>query len=640
MRLESKIKIISPAIDMIELIAARGNTSLDSAVTLTKSIRYEIQSLGMRLSKAIESEAVTNGSRAQRESGLRRIIGDIKRLLTQIEDSVPLISLAITTSGVNLSTALPPTVSPSRLLQASTFLSAGDSQYASSPNGAVQVGSVFVLSLYMLFGGHSLRGHDDGIRGATWKEVIHKARVKLMRVPLAGLFELPSSGDRAESTCSSHTQTSEDFFKQSIPSDAAAHEFGYQLLIVEDLDDGRVHTTDDGEAQPSPFDDVAQAGIREVIPIHEVSKIFYADTGKILNIGADGEPNNPILLLKRDPNAVPPRRMVEANSAGTYFDDLPSSPTRGSTDAEASPDSPPPKSNPGTDNKTWRFPANLDPEWFAFEVFTEDPETDEDDELDEVGSSPLKQASETASVKSVTGTFSSLRLDSSPVSNRKPTSNRARKEPLASIPSPTLPVTALPRHAVALPALRTSLSLLELLIRLTALQQFQQCSHLAINDELLNFFLAESSSTGAGLDSDRRRMLRANASARIGFDPYAESPIKIRGEDDVYSHDRQPSDDLPNYDPRRQPQGFSSPVNYAPTPDDLAVSNRRGEQSWRERETYAASPSPAARQEWPPRIAALRAERMGRKGRLERSESDSTLGTSPMSATGARGSAK
>ena len=64
LRLESKIKILSPAIDMIELIAARGNTSLDSAVTLTKSIRYEIQSLGLRLSKAIESrETVTDGSR-------------------------------------------------------------------------------------------------------------------------------------------------------------------------------------------------------------------------------------------------------------------------------------------------------------------------------------------------------------------------------------------------------------------------------------------------------------------------------------------------------------------------------------------------------------------------------------------------
>ena len=295
---------------------------------------------------------MTDGSKAQRASGLKRIIGDIKRLLDQIEDAVPLISLAITTSGVNLSTALPSTVSPSRLLQASTFLSACDSQYASSPNGAAQIGSVFVLSLYMLFGGHSLRAHDDRIRETTWKEVVHKARVKLLRVPLSGLFDLPKSADLAKSTSSSHTQTSEDFFKQSIPSDAAAHEFGYQLLIVEDLDDGRVHSTEDGEAQPGPFDDVALAGIREVIPIHEVSKIFYADTGKILNIGADGEPNNPILLLKRDPNAVPPRRMMEVNAVGNdTFDDLPSSPTRGNVDPDVSAELPPPKSAPNESTK-------------------------------------------------------------------------------------------------------------------------------------------------------------------------------------------------------------------------------------------------------------------------------------------------
>ena len=55
-RLESKIRVISPSIDMIELIAARGNTSLESAVSLCKHIRYEIQKLGQRLHKAATDE--------------------------------------------------------------------------------------------------------------------------------------------------------------------------------------------------------------------------------------------------------------------------------------------------------------------------------------------------------------------------------------------------------------------------------------------------------------------------------------------------------------------------------------------------------------------------------------------------------
>jgi hypothetical protein len=58
------------------------------------------------------------------------------------------------------------------------------------------------------------------------------------------------------------------------------------------------------------------------------------------------------------------------------------------------------------------------------------------------------------------------------------------------------PDASLPRNASPFGPVRTSLSLLEMLIRLTALQQFQQASHLAIPDELLTFFLEESSTTG------------------------------------------------------------------------------------------------------------------------------------------------
>ena len=72
--------------------------------------------------------------------------------------------------------------------------------------------------------------------------------------------------------------------------------------------------------------------------------------------------------------------------------------------------------------------------------------------------------------------------------------------------------------------------MLEMLIRLTALQQFQQSSHLAIPDEFLTFFLSESSTVGSGGDSEQRRQVRREARQRVGFDPYDESPIKRRGE--------------------------------------------------------------------------------------------------------------
>lgn len=93
--------------------------------------------------------------------------------------------------------------------------------------------------------------------------------------------------------------------------------------------------------------------------------------------------------------------------------------------------------------------------------------------------------------------------------------------------------------------IRTSLSLLEMLLRLTSLQQFQQQSHLSISDELLNFFLEESSSTGAGGDEQHRQHLRSEARRKVGWDPYDESPVKPRGEE--YQHRFSPGHGLEGY---------------------------------------------------------------------------------------------
>jgi hypothetical protein len=527
-RLEGKIRIISPAIDMIELIAARGNTTLESAVGLTKDIRYEIQNLGMRLNEAANDEQLLrrNSNRAkskeQSEQQMRLIILEIKALLDRIEDAVPLINLAITTSGVNLSTKLSGTISPSRLLQASTFLTATDSSYTKSPGRREQVGPTYVLSMYMLFAGHASRPEDEsGVRAATWKEVIHKARVKLVRLPLDQLYDLPGEDSGA-------AQAS---FRESTTS----AEFAYQLLIVEDLDDDRVHTFEPEDPQPGRFDDVANAGIREVVPIHEISKVFYADTGKILNIGSDGETNNPVLLLKRDLNADPPRRMLQRSRSVDRFH---------FTDGESSDEEYSEidigfkcETSPGTNGsgghnissditrQYWRLPQDLDPEWLAFEVYTEESDSDDDD----------FGTPETTHLSAGTG--------SSPYSSPEPQmfsalSKLSLKSNTAT-PSPTHG-SLQPHHGTsgmqlspkkrATPAIKTSLSLLEMLMKLAALQQFRQESHLAIEDELLNFFLEDSATAGAGADKIKRRRMRHDAVQRVGFDPYDESPVKHRNE--------------------------------------------------------------------------------------------------------------
>ncbi|KAL8715762.1 MAG: hypothetical protein Q9220_000429 [cf. Caloplaca sp. 1 TL-2023] len=597
---------------MIELISARGNSSLESAVSLTKSLRLDIQALGQRLARAANIDERARGGKlktqekAQHDLELKRVIQAIKKLLNKIEDAVPLISLAITASGTNLSSNLPTTVSPSRLLQASTFLTAGDSQYSTNPSQPVQIGPTFTLSMYMLFAGHIRPQYEEDIRESTWKEVIHKASVKLMRVPLDALYHLPGEKKPSQNLNGFMKDVSDDansnnlgsnYFSMGAEEEARADEYAYQILLVEDLEDDRVHTFEDGEPQPGPFGDVQSAGIREALPIHQISKIFYADTGKILNIGNEGEVNSPILLLKRDVNAVPPRRMVERDGQETApdhgFDNANGS--MDDTDAQVSNRSQlarvgkaqSPSSTTSTPRKgagmltsasLWRLPQDLDPEWFAFEVYTESEDSDVESEPEVSSKKP--RASRTPSLEpTMNNAMSRLQLKS------------------PNTPSSPFPGSSTSQRAPQLPPIRTSLSLLETILRLLSLQQFQQTPHLSIPDELLTFFLSESASTGtASGDIEERKRLRDEARRRVGFDPYDESPIKRRGEEYQYRNHHQDAWDN-NYeqydDEQQQPYtpeqavtsnggGYESPSSY---------SNSRYDDKFHL--TYPSSPSSA-----------------------------------------------
>jgi len=170
----------------------------------------------------------------------------------------------------------------------------------------------------------------------------------------------------------------------------------------------------------------------------------------------------------------------------------------------------------------WRLPPDLDPEWIAFEVYQEEPDSEDEDDINTSGPefSSTSPTSRRVSVEPLTGAFSKLDLES---------------DTLPSSPSQKSPVNgSTPRAASnSNVQVKTSLSLLEMLIRLTALQQFRQSSHLTIEDELLNFFLEDSATTGAGPNAEYRQRVRRDARRRVGFDPYDESPIKRRGEEYV-----------------------------------------------------------------------------------------------------------
>ncbi|KAL7910791.1 RanGTP-binding domain-containing protein [Trichoderma velutinum] len=560
--LDSKIKVISPAINLVELKSGRGNVFLESALPLAKSLHKQIVSLGHRAEAAAAAQEHSHRSEVSRKSketnhdALKKVIGDMKKLLSEIDREIPLLQLAISASGESLSTSLPSGISPSRLLQASTLLIVGDTQYAQDPRRSIQIGPSFTLSVYMLFLGHAalsstpkdgnlqpsvkntpstdtkaqspvygLREHD---RKPLWQEAIHKARVRLCR-----------------SACDS-TIEENDFDGQNYNASgpSGSLDYAYHLEIIEDLDDNRAHE-ELGSSQSHKG--ISEAGIRELIPIHQFAKIFYTDTGRLLNIGdgTDGE-NNPVLLLKRDINATQLRR-PEYDMHGEVYDasdDDSKQEVNEYNQADVDQQlfgesqeilSTSRSSKNAKDICATALPKHLDPEWIAFEVFEEDDEqsdtsssseTDEglSEEIDGYGHSPTKTPPQlrTAMDSNLVSQIKNLSLyptSRNSIILNKPDSRVGRSSRGLTVDSAWKAQEFVSRSPFG--AITTSLSLIEMLIRLAGLQEFQQASHLSIPDHILTFFLEETSTTG--LTGEAMWRARSDTKQRVGFDPYTDT---------------------------------------------------------------------------------------------------------------------
>ncbi|RDA90382.1 hypothetical protein CP533_5646 [Ophiocordyceps camponoti-saundersi (nom. inval.)] len=553
--LDGKMRVITPALDLIEFksvdvsssISGRGNVFLESAVPLTKSLLQDINSLGRRIASAAAMDerlsvaAVgTPEQRGARYKNLCDIIADIRGLLDRIDREIPLLQLAITASGESLSTSLPPAISPSRLLQASTLVILGDTQYARDPTSSVQIGPAFNLSIYMLFSGHASQvtgtagpdqasppvyGLSKGERKPLWQEVIHKAQVRLYR----------SAQKRR-----SDDGLAADAVNQSEDSGESL-EFSYHVEILEDFDDGRVH--DDCEFG-SPDRRTSSLGIREIIPVYQLSKIFYTDSGKILNIGRgeDGE-NSPVLLLKRDTRATRPLRTHhgaqdlesvarQGLDASACEDGSQSEVERQLRVESAQAEVSSRHSIGGTVPDSSRLPNHFDPEWIALEVYEDDEAEMDGSETEDGSESEGEDVHGGDRARRPKAAAQGAMLDvklAAQVRNLALSSGPVASEPRDDSPPPVAQGSeegqAVGADFVArspFNAITSSLSLIEMLIRLAGLQEFQQANHLSIPDHVLTFFLEETSTTG--LVGEARKTARREAKRRVGFDPYTDTP--------------------------------------------------------------------------------------------------------------------
>lgn len=374
-------------------------------------------------------------------------------------------------------------------------------------------------------------GLGEGERRPIWQEVLHKARVRLCRTPLGWHFD--HNHGYVPPTANPLVPGHDSPFSQNHILGGRPDEFSYHLEIVEDLDDDRVHEDD---AKTRPYNDILHAGIRESIPIRQISKIFYTDSGRILNIGnADEAGNNPVLLLKRDTNAPTPAELSEELMSPESFTtkNAIEDPRSGTSDEQNEIDRQLRDESGLPDNKqhplSLHFPSHLDPEWLALEVFVVDDDygsSDTEDEYESERPMPtIKAKRPTVSNHSsldanLVTQIKTLSLHSStdltnpsgtPESQRKLEKLEARRDDNFISRSPFNSITS-------------SLSLMEMLIRLTSLQEFQQAAHLSIPDYILSFFLEETSTTG--LRGEARWKARNEAKRRVGFDPYTDTPSK------------------------------------------------------------------------------------------------------------------
>lgn len=242
--LETRIEIVSSAIDLIKLVAARGNTNLESTLRLTSGLEQAIDMFDIKIQKL-----TTNYNENDRNKSIKEAEAYINDLVLQIEDIIPLINLSLTTSGANLNISLPQQISPGRLLQASNYIIKSNELFDNKTE--LQVGPTFQVTLFSIFY-HLLDSQLDNksTMDIMWKEDIKRAMLSIWRRPVRS-----------------------DFY------------YDYYIKINENFDDGRYHNLEEEKAKTLKLN------------IDQIIKLFFSASGKLLKLE---ERSSPVLVIKFD----------------------------------------------------------------------------------------------------------------------------------------------------------------------------------------------------------------------------------------------------------------------------------------------------------------------------------------------------
>lgn len=507
--LQTRIRIVTPAIDLLQLVAARGNTSLDSTLKLTSILRDELEEFDIRVAELTESidvdsnsisgsktktkleskgkgkeKSINNGTKHKTRLQSKHVTDAITNvenymndLLIRIEKVIPLITLSLTTSGANLSASLPTYVSPGRLLQASNYVIEGDKKFEKQmryinkrnyynqnernlKDLKVQIGPTFTLVMYSIF--------HNPTRSTTeiiWREEFAKCNVRIFRIPInvsksKSIENINNSKQHSRNSSISSTPKSINsiYNEQSINelttslSQIKLQEsnsnyknklkYSYILSIEEDFNDGRYHDENDNQ-------------IIKEIDVSVITKLFFSAAGKLLKIE---ESKSPVLVLKINQEYI--ASSIDDENYEVSEDNINSQAFNVNDILESD-------NEDGELNESKPNPGSI--EWIAFEQYDigesyEDNDVEDDDHeyyetikigRDQLGSSlSPKTPSRENSIQSL--------------------SRQCNKDNEYD---------------------QDSLSLLEYILRLTALQSNDQTSLLQVHDERLSLYLHDENST-------------------------------------------------------------------------------------------------------------------------------------------------
>lgn len=337
----------------------------------------------------------------------------------------------------------------------------------------------------------------------TWKEEHAKCIVSIIRVDLNDSEE--SRGDLARKR---------------------ANEYAYELQVIEDLNDGRYHEEIERKRAKKDKDGHIY-GSRRNIPIHLISRLFFNASGRLLNIE---EAKTPVLVLKLNHALSPPRKLLESIRNDGTEDDK----TEENIDDEAFYD-------------RINDPENI--EWIAFEIWN-DGIDDEDKSEDDTSSDTTDTSESLSENDKYDNIYENMNNGDNCNSNEEQLKNmpssddqKASEEAIGVKNKSFKSEKQIDEFSAALKALdinvgstneilelqRSSnanlatLSLLEYIIRLTALQTSEQTSLLSVTDERISLFLRD--------DSHNSRTRERAGALEYGETPHS-SPSSIKLEKD------------------------------------------------------------------------------------------------------------